>query len=64
MDCVLRDPPRDTVPDAIKKVQMAGVRVVMITGNCVETAAAISSEVGISKSKSKSSPIVTDCRKC
>lgn len=58
---VLRDPPRDAVPGAIKKVREAGVRVVMITGDCAETAEAISNEVNI-RGKGKAQATVLDCR--
>lgn len=58
---VLRDPPRDSVPEAILKVRAAGVRVVMITGDCAETAEAISNEVNIRR-KDKEFATVLDCR--
>ncbi|MCU0667000.1 MAG: cation-translocating P-type ATPase [Patescibacteria group bacterium] len=42
------DPPRKEVVDVIGKVQQnAGIRVVMITGDHIETAKAIASEIGI-----------------
>ena len=41
------DPPRDEVIEAVKMVQGAGVRVRMITGDHISTAAAIAREVGI-----------------
>jgi magnesium-transporting ATPase (P-type) len=73
---VLRDPPRDNVKAAIRKVRDAGVNVIMITGDCYETAEAIATEVGIGKSnhnksiksiigrtieKKEIEPIVIDC---
>ncbi len=41
------DPPRPEVPDAIASATAAGIRVRMITGDHVVTAAAIASEIGI-----------------
>ncbi len=41
------DPVRSDVPKAIKEVQEAGVRVVMVTGDTPKTALAIAQEVGI-----------------
>jgi sodium/potassium-transporting ATPase subunit alpha len=29
----MQDPPKDSVPDAIKKCQSAGVKVIMVTGD-------------------------------
>ncbi|MBU2580721.1 MAG: cation-transporting P-type ATPase [Alphaproteobacteria bacterium] len=42
-----RDPPRSDVPEAILACQQAGIRVVMVTGDHVATASAISNQVGI-----------------
>jgi len=56
---VLRDPPRPTVRASIEKVKLAGVRVVMITGDCLETAKAIGDEIAI---KENNGCFVTDCR--
>ncbi|MBU1876022.1 MAG: calcium-translocating P-type ATPase, SERCA-type [Nanoarchaeota archaeon] len=42
------DPPREEVKDAIKKCQNAGIRVIMITGDQINTAKAIAEELGIS----------------
>jgi Ca2+-transporting ATPase len=44
---LLWDPPRAEVPDAIRKAQDAGVRVVMITGDHPATALAIAHQIGV-----------------
>ena len=41
----LMDPPRPEVPEAIEKTRAAGIRVVMLTGDQVNTARAIASEL-------------------
>ncbi len=41
------DPPRMTVKDSIKKCQDAGIKVIMITGDHVDTARAIATELGM-----------------
>lgn len=43
----MKDPPREDVADSIAKTQKAGIRVIMITGDYVATAAAIGHEIGI-----------------
>jgi sodium/potassium-transporting ATPase subunit alpha len=43
----LMDPPKETVPFAIKKCQSAGIKVVMVTGDQPPTAAAIAKQIGI-----------------
>jgi magnesium-transporting ATPase (P-type) len=45
--CCLEDPPRADVPDAIRACRAAGIRVVMVTGDQVETARSIAAAVGI-----------------
>jgi len=48
---LLWDPPRPEVPDAIRRAQAAGIRVVMITGDHPATALAVATEVGIPPSR-------------
>ena len=43
----IRDPPRTDVPDAIKIIRRAGVRVFMVTGDFKLTALAIAKQVGV-----------------
>jgi Ca2+-transporting ATPase len=43
----LHDPPRRGAPEAVETARSAGVRVLMITGDAPETAAAIAREVGL-----------------
>ena len=45
------DPVREESPDAIKKAQEAGIKVVMITGDHPNTALSISQELGIASSE-------------
>jgi len=47
----LEDPPRPEVPEAIKRCNDAGIKVVMITGDAGRTAAAIAKEIGLVKEK-------------
>ena len=46
----LEDPPRLEVPEALRKCQEAGIRVIMVTGDHPRTAAAIAREIGLVKS--------------
>ncbi len=48
---LLWDPPRPEVPDAIRRAQNAGIRVVMVTGDHPATALAVAHEVGIPPSR-------------
>lgn len=43
------DPVRDEVPSAVKIAYKAGIQVIEITGDCIETAVAIATECGIYK---------------
>lgn len=45
----VQDPVRPEVPKAVKTAQEAGITVVEITGDCIETAVAIAEEAGIYK---------------
>ena len=46
----LDDPPRSEVPDALRKCQQAGIKVIMITGDHPQTAMSIAREIGLVKS--------------
>ena len=48
----LMDPPREAVPDAIKKCKTAGIKVIMVTGDQQLTAASIAKQIGIFEDKS------------
>lgn len=43
----LMDPPKESVPFAIKKCQSAGIKVIMVTGDQPPTAGAIAKQIGI-----------------
>ncbi len=43
----LMDPPKESVPFAIKKCQSAGIQVIMVTGDQPPTAGAIAKQIGI-----------------
>ena len=46
----LEDPPRPEVPEALRKCQEAGIKVIMVTGDHPRTATAIAREIGLVKS--------------
>lgn len=46
----LIDPPKEGVKDAIARCQLAGIKVIMITGDHVQTATAIATQLGIVQS--------------
>ncbi len=46
----LRDPPRPEAPAAVHKCREAGIKVIMVTGDHPETAAAIAREIGLVQS--------------
>jgi len=48
---LLWDPPRPEAPDAIRRAQDAGIRVVMVTGDHPATALAVAREVGVRPSR-------------
>ncbi len=48
----LEDPPRPEVPEALRKCQEAGIKVIMVTGDHPRTATAIGREIGLLKSDS------------
>lgn len=43
----LMDPPKESVPYAIRKCQSAGIKVIMVTGDQPPTAGAIAKQIGI-----------------
>lgn len=45
------DPPRPEVADAIARTQAAGIRVLMVTGDSPDTAAAVAAQVGLSAAR-------------
>ena len=47
------DPPRATVPDAVNKCRIAGIKVIMVTGDHPVTAKAIARTVGIISAENK-----------
>ena len=47
----IEDPPREEVPAAVRLARQAGIRIIMITGDAPETAAAIAKQIGLQASK-------------
>jgi len=43
----IQDPLRDTVKDSVNRVKAAGIKVIMCTGDNIDTATAISKDAGI-----------------
>lgn len=58
---LLWDPPRQEVPDAIRRAQQAGVRVLMVTGDHPATATAIAAHIGIEDPRTCSGDDVQAC---
>ncbi|OCC22457.1 ATPase [Croceicoccus estronivorus] len=56
----LADPVRDTVPAAVRELQEAGIRVVMVTGDYPATASAIAAQAGIAAGEVLSGPEMTE----
>jgi Ca2+-transporting ATPase len=53
---LLWDPPRPEVPDAIRRAQEAGIRVLMVTGDHPATALAVANAVGIATGRVLTGP--------
>ena len=45
----LLDPPREAVPEAVRRCHAAGIRVIMITGDHPHTASALAREIGLAQ---------------
>ena len=59
----LYDPPRPEVPEAIARCRLAGIKVVMVTGDHPHTAAAIAREIGLVRGASPRIVLGTSLRK-
>ena len=59
----LIDPPRATVPDAVNKCRIAGIKVIMVTGDHPVTAKAIARSVGIISAENKTVEDLADEQK-
>jgi Ca2+-transporting ATPase len=55
------DPPRSEVPDAVADCRKAGIRVVMVTGDNVETAKAVGEQVGFDPTGAMTGSEIADC---
>lgn len=58
----IRDDIRAEVPAAIEEVLHAGIQVVMITGDNIETAKAVAEEVGLLKTEKGAAPLAVTAR--
>ena len=56
----IADPPRREVADAMEACRMAGIRVVMVTGDHPATARAVAREVGLLRSDDDREPVLGD----
>ncbi len=54
------DPPKPGVQEAVEKAKQAGIRVIMVTGDHKNTAAAIAKKVGIAKEEKGKYPVAMD----
>ncbi|MBI5439485.1 MAG: cation-transporting P-type ATPase [Nitrosomonadales bacterium] len=45
----LADPPREAVPEAVRRCHAAGIRVIMVTGDHPKTASALAREIGLAQ---------------
>ncbi len=52
----LIDPPRAEVPEAVRRARLAGIRVIMITGDAAATALAVARDIGIDAERAVTGP--------